>query len=59
MRAKDEMIWCNSSVEAVKVVIHRIIEWSRLEETHKIIQFQPTCHEEGHLPLDQIIYHGL
>jgi len=25
-----------------------------LEETLKIIWFQPPCHEQGHLPLDQV-----
>lgn len=30
-----------------------ITEWFRLEETSKIIQFQPPFHEEGHL-LDQV-----
>jgi len=32
--------------------IHRITEWFGLEETLKIIWFQPLCHEQGHLPLD-------
>ena len=33
---------------------HRIIEWFGLEGTLKIIWFQPPCHEQGHLPLDQV-----
>jgi len=32
---------------------HRIIEWFGLEETLKIIWFQPPCHQQGHLPPDQ------
>ena len=34
--------------------IHRIIEWFGLEGTLKIIWFQPPCHGQGHLPLDQV-----
>jgi len=37
-----------------KVVSHRIIEWLGLEGTLKTISFQPLCHEQGHLPLDQV-----
>jgi len=33
---------------------HRIIEWFGLEVTLKISWFQPPCHEQGHLPLDQV-----
>ena len=33
---------------------HRIIEGFGLEGTFKIIWFQPPCHEQGHLPLDQV-----
>jgi len=33
---------------------HRIIEWFGLEGTLKIIWFQPSCHEQGHLPLAQV-----
>jgi len=33
---------------------HRIIEWFGLEVTLKMICFQPPCHEQGHLPLDQV-----
>jgi len=33
---------------------HRIIEWFGLAGTLKIIWFQPPCHEQGHLPLDQV-----
>jgi len=33
---------------------HRIIEWFGLEGTLKIIWFQPPCHKQGHLPLDQV-----
>ena len=36
------------------VIYHRIIEWQGLEETLKIIRFQPPCHEQGHLALDQV-----
>jgi len=25
-----------------------------LDETLKIIRFQPPCHDQGHLPLDQV-----
>jgi len=34
---------------------HRIIEWFGLEGTLKIIWFQPPCHEQGHLPPDQVV----
>ena len=30
------------------------MEWFGLEGTLKIIWFQPPCHEQGHLPLDQV-----
>jgi len=33
---------------------HRIIERLVLEGTLKIIWFQPPCHEQGHLPPDQV-----
>ena len=33
---------------------HRIVEWFGLEGTLKIIWFQPPCHEQGHLPPDQV-----
>ena len=33
---------------------HRIIEWFGLEGTLKITWIQPPCHEQGHLPLDQV-----
>jgi len=33
---------------------HRIIEWFGLEGILQIIQFQPPCHEQGHLPPDQV-----
>jgi len=33
---------------------HRIVEWSGLEGTFKIIWFQPPCHEQGCLPLSQV-----
>ena len=33
---------------------HRIIEWTGLEGTFMIIQFQPHCYMQGHLPLDKI-----
>ena len=33
---------------------HRIIEWFGLEGTLKIIWFQPPCHQQGHLPPDQV-----
>ena len=33
---------------------HRIIEWFGLEGTLKITWFQPPCHEQVHLPLDQV-----
>jgi len=33
---------------------HRIIEWFELEGTLNITWFQPPCHEQGHLPLDQV-----
>jgi len=33
---------------------HRIIDWFELEGTFKIIWFQPPCHEQGHLPLDEV-----
>lgn len=33
--------------------INRIMEQFGLEGTLKIIQFQPPCHGQGHLPLDQ------
>jgi len=32
---------------------HRIVEWFGLEGTLKIIWFQPLCHGQGHLQLDQ------
>ena len=32
----------------------RIIEWLGLEGTLKITWFQPPCHEQGHLPPDQV-----
>jgi len=35
-------------------MVYRIIEWYGLEGTLKIIWFQPPCHEQGHLPLDQV-----
>jgi len=31
-----------------------IIEWFGLEGTLKIISFQPPCHGQGHLPVDQV-----
>jgi len=31
-----------------------ITEWFGLEGTLKIIYFQPPCHGQGHLPLDQV-----
>ena len=33
---------------------HRITEWFGLEGTLKILQFQPPCRGQGHLPLDQV-----
>jgi len=30
------------------------MEWFVLEGTLQIIQFQPPCHGQGHLPLDQV-----
>ena len=33
---------------------HRIIEWFELEGTFKGHLVQPPCHEQGHLPLDQV-----
>jgi len=33
---------------------HRIIEWFGLEGILKVIWFQPPCHEQGHLPPDQV-----
>ena len=33
---------------------HRIIGWSGLEGTLKIVSFQPTCYGQGHLPPDQV-----
>ena len=33
---------------------HRITEWSGLEVTLKVTWFQRPCHEQGHLPLDQV-----
>ena len=33
---------------------HRITGWLGLEGTLKLIQFQPPCHGQGHLPLDQV-----
>ena len=35
-------------------LFYRIIEWFGLERTLKIIWFQPPCHEQGHLPPDQV-----
>jgi len=35
-------------------LLHRIIEWFGFEETLKIIWFQPPCHEQRHLPPDQV-----
>jgi len=32
----------------------RMIEWVGLEGTLKIVLFQPPCHDQGHLPLDQV-----
>jgi len=32
----------------------RITEWFVLEGTLKIVWFQPPCHEQGHLPPDQV-----
>jgi len=32
---------------------HGIIKWFGLVGTLEIIWFQPPCHEQGHLPLDQ------
>jgi len=32
----------------------RIIEWFGLEGTLKIIEFQPPCCGQGHLPLDRV-----
>jgi len=36
------------------ISIHRIIEWFGLEGTLKIIEFQPPCQEQGHLPPNQV-----
>jgi len=36
------------------ILNHRIIEWFGLEGTLKIIWFQIPCHEQGHLPPDQV-----
>jgi len=33
---------------------HRMTEWFGLEGTLLIIQFQHSCHRQGHLPLDQV-----
>ena len=33
---------------------HGIIEWFGLDETLKITSFQPPCHGQEHLPLDQV-----
>ena len=38
---------------------HRIIEWFGLEGTLKLIQFQPPCHGQGHLPLDQVAQNSI
>jgi len=32
------------------------MEWFGLEGTLKIICFQPPCHEQGHLPLNQVAF---
>ena len=33
---------------------HRIVEWFGLEGTIKIIEFQPPCYRQRHLPLNQV-----
>ena len=33
---------------------HRITEWFGLEGTLELIWFPPPCHEQGHLPPDQV-----
>jgi len=35
-------------------LFQRITEWFGLEGTLKIIWFQPPCHKQGHLPLDEV-----
>jgi len=35
-------------------LFHRIVEWFVLEGTLQTIQFQPPCHQQGHLPPDQV-----
>jgi len=30
------------------------LEWFGLEGTLQVIWFQPPCHEQGYLPLDQV-----
>ena len=32
---------------------HRNIKWFGLEWTFNVIEFQPRCYRQGHLPLDQ------
>ena len=47
--------WKEDGCEAYKyTLLHRIIEWFGLEGTLKITYFQPLCHGQGHLPLDQV-----
>ena len=41
-------------LEIKEEMIHRIVEWFGLEGPLKIIWFQPLCHGQGHLPLDQV-----
>jgi len=46
-------LWPQISVSC-KSLNHRIIEWFGLEGTLKIIWFHPPCHEQEHLPPDQV-----
>ena len=53
-KSGPESIVSLETLEHKWLLSHRIIEWFGLEGTLQIILFQPPCHGQGHLPLDQV-----
>ncbi|CAN0052273.1 unnamed protein product [Bubo scandiacus] len=47
--------YCKGIMHMKHLIRFRMVKWFGLEETLKIIWFQPPCHGQGHLPLDQVL----
>lgn len=50
--------WEASLVYRKASLVCRIMGWVGLEGTAVTILFQPCCHGQGHLPLDQVVQMG-